>query len=34
MGKVENLTTYKSTEYVKGEKMIDIYNNPSPQGKE
>jgi PAS domain S-box-containing protein len=34
MGKVENLTTYKSTEYVKGEKMIDIYNNPSPQEKE
>lgn len=34
MGKVENLTTYKSTEYVKGEKMIDIHTSSSPQGKE
>ena len=34
MGKVENITTYKSTEYVKGEKMIDIHNNPSPEEKE
>lgn len=34
MGKVENLTTYKSTEYVKGEKMIDIHNSSSSEGKE
>jgi len=34
MSKVENITTYKSTEYVKGEKMIDIHNTSSPEGKE
>jgi PAS domain S-box-containing protein len=34
MTKVENITTYKSTDYVKGEKMIDIHPTPDPEGKE
>ncbi|RLF61786.1 MAG: hypothetical protein DRN37_00175 [Thermoplasmata archaeon] len=34
MAKVENITTYKATEYVKGEKMIDIHLSESPEGKE
>ncbi len=34
MNKVENITTYKSTEYVKGEKMIDIHSISSAERKE
>ncbi len=34
MAKVENITTYKSTDYVKGEKMIDIHTTSGPETKE